>query len=178
MQNGADILAGLKQGSTHALHTIHDLFYPGLRNFANGMLGDVPAAEDIVADIFIVLWRKHRDFETLQQVKAFLYISTKNACINCVKKSQRDVAMKEGFSKYLSTEYEEFALNEMIRVEVIQRIHAAIEHLPTQCRRVFKLCYVDGLSNAEVAARCRISINTVKNHKVKALGLLRGLCNR
>jgi DNA-directed RNA polymerase specialized sigma24 family protein len=32
---------------------------------------------------------------------------------------------------------------------------------------------VEGLTNSEVAERFAISINTVKNHKVKALGLLR-----
>jgi RNA polymerase sigma-70 factor (ECF subfamily) len=173
MQNSADILSELKQGSTQALHAIHDLYYPGLRNFANGLLGDIPAAEDVVTEIFIVLWKKHKDFETLQQVKAFLYISTRNACINHAKKSQRDLAMKAGFSNYLSSDYQEFALNEMIRAEVLQQIHEAIEALPAQCRKVFKMCYVDGMSNAEVAERCNISINTVKNHKVKALQLLR-----
>jgi RNA polymerase sigma-70 factor (ECF subfamily) len=173
MQNGADILAELKKGSTQALHTLHDLYYPGLRSFASHLLGDAPAAEDVVADVFIVLWKKQKDFSTLQQVKAFLYISTRNACINHVKKAQRDVAMKEGFSNYLSADYEEFALNEMIRMEVLQQIREAIEHLPAQCRKVFKMCYVEGLSNAEVAELCQISVNTVKNHKVKALSLLR-----
>jgi RNA polymerase sigma-70 factor (ECF subfamily) len=61
----------------------------------------------------------------------------------------------------------------MIKAEVLQQIYEAIEALPSQCKKVFKLCYVEGLSNSEVAAQFSISINTVKNHKVKALGLLR-----
>ena len=173
IQNAAEIVASLKKGSTRALHDIHDLYYPALRNFAASLLGDTSTAEDVVAEIFVTLWRKHEDFETLQNIKAFLYISTRNACINYLKKMQRDSAMKSRLTDYLSLDHAEFALNEMIRAEVLQQIYQAIEALPTQCRKVFKLCYVEGLSNSEVAEHFSISINTVKNHKVKALGLLR-----
>ena len=173
IQNAAEIVASLKKGSTRALHDIHDLYYPALRNFAASLLGDASTAEDVVAEIFVTLWRKHEDFESLQNIKAFLYISTRNACINYLKKMQRDSAMKSRLTDYLSLDHAEFALNEMIRAEVLQQIYQAIEALPTQCRKVFKLCYVEGLSNSEVAEHFSISINTVKNHKVKALGLLR-----
>ncbi|HWK03857.1 MAG TPA: RNA polymerase sigma-70 factor [Puia sp.] len=173
IQNCVDIVPELKTGSTRALHAIHDLYYSSLRNFAGGMLGDVPAAEDIVTDVFVILWKKHQDFESLSNIKAFLYISTRNACINYVKKVQRDSLMKTGLKNYLLGDHEEFVLNEMIRTEVMQQIYAAIEALPCQCRRVVKMCYIEGLNNSEIAGKFKISVNTVKNHKVRALGLLR-----
>jgi len=173
IRNAAEIVSELKRGSTKALHAVHDLYYPALRNFAISLVLDGPAAEDIVAEVFVTLWKKHKDFETLQNIKAFVYISTRNACINHLKKLQRDVVMKSGLTNYLSLDHEEFALNEMIKAEVLQQIYEAIEALPSQCKKVFKLCYVEGLSNSEVAEQFSISINTVKNHKVKALGLLR-----
>ncbi|HVU58708.1 MAG TPA: RNA polymerase sigma-70 factor [Puia sp.] len=173
IQKAADVVSRLKNGDTKALHELHDLYYPALCHFAISLLGDTPAAEDIVTEVFVVLWKKSQDFETLQNIKAFLYISTRNACLNHIKRLQRDTAMKSGLSNYLSTERPEFALNQMIRAEVLQQIYEAIEALPSQCGKVFKLCYVEGLSNSEVAERFSISVNTVKNHKVKALGLLR-----
>lgn len=173
IQNCVDIVPELKKGSTRALHDIHNLYYSSLRNFAGGLLGDIPAAEDIVTEVFVILWKKQQDFETLQNVKAFLYISTRNACINYVKKTQRDSVLKVGFLHYLSADHEEFILNEMIRTEVMGQIYEAIEALPSQCKRVFKLCYIEGLNNSEIAREFKISVNTVKNHKVRALGLLR-----
>jgi RNA polymerase sigma-70 factor (ECF subfamily) len=173
IQNAAEIVSDLKKGSTRALHDLHDLYYPALRSFAMSLVGDGPAGEDIVAEVFVILWKKHKDFETIQNIKAFLYISTRNACINYIKKLQRDTTMKSALTEYLSADHEEFALNEMIRAEVLQQIYEAIEGLPSQCGKVFKMCYVEGLSNTEIAERFSISVNTVKNHKVKALGLLR-----
>lgn len=173
LATSVDIVPALKEGNTEALRAIHDLYYSSLRSFAGGLLGDVPAAEDIVTEVFVTLWRKQRDFDTLSNIKAFLYISTRNACINYIKKSQRDSVLKTGLSNYRSADTEEFVLNEMIRTEVMQEIYAAIEALPSQCRRVFKMSYIEGLNNSEIAGKFKISINTVKNHKVRALGLLR-----
>lgn len=173
IQNAADVVSRLKKGDTRALHELHDLYYPALCHFAISLLGDIPAAQDVVTEVFVTLWKKNLDFETLQNIKAFLYISTRNACLNYIKRLQRDSVMKSGLSNYLSSEHEEFVLNEMIRAEVLQQIYDAIEALPSRCKKAFKLCYVEGLSNSEVAERFSISVNTVKNHKVKALGLLR-----
>ena len=140
---------------------------------ADGLLGDLPVAEGIVTELFDLLWKKRQDFETLQNLKAFLYLSTRNACLNYLRKSQRDSQAKSGLRRYLDSDHEGFVLNEIIPEEVLQQIHAAVESLPYQCRQVFKMCYLEGLSNSEVAERFRLSVHTIKNHKVRAIGLLR-----
>jgi RNA polymerase sigma-70 factor (family 1) len=172
-QNGMDIADELRKGNTQALRKVHDRYYYPLCHFADGLLNDLPAAEDIVTEVFVILWKKHADFSTIQNIRAFLYISTRNACINYLKKLQRYSAMRNGLSKFLSEDYSEFALNDMIRTEEMQQVYEAIETLPSQCRRIFKMCYMEGLKNPEIAEKVNISVNTVKNHKVKALSLLR-----
>jgi RNA polymerase sigma-70 factor (family 1) len=162
-----------KNGLSHPLHEIHSTYYPALCHFATGLLDDLPAAEEIVTEIFVTLWKKRGDFETPENVKAFLYISTRNACLNYVRKVQRDSTMKSGFLHYLSSDHEGFVLNEIIREEVLHEVYTAIETLPYQCRRIFKMCYVEGMSNSEIAERSHLSVHTVKNHKVRAIGLLR-----
>lgn len=44
----------------------------------------------------------------------------------------------------------------------------AIQDLPTECGRIFKLAYVEGFSNDEIATQLSISVNTVKAQKNKA----------
>lgn len=46
-----------------------------------------------------------------------------------------------------------------------------VSELPPQCRRVFTLRKVYGLSNAEIAERLGLSISTVEKHLIKALRL-------
>jgi RNA polymerase sigma-70 factor (ECF subfamily) len=41
--------------------------------------------EDLVKDTFVKLWQTHADFDTPQNIKAFLYITTRNACLNFLR---------------------------------------------------------------------------------------------
>ena len=100
----------------------------------------------------------------------------KPSCTDAVitfKNGESHSTMRSGFLHYLSSGHEGLVLNEIIREEVLHEVYAAIEALPFQCRRVFKMCYVDGLSNPEIAERSNLSVHTVKNYKVRAIGLLR-----
>lgn len=171
--DGLDIADKLRKGNTHALQAIHCLFYPALRNFATNLLRDSQAAEDILTEVFVMLWQKHADFDSLSNIKAFLFISTRNACINYVKKQKRDSLWKDELSIYLSDDREEFVLNEMIRAEILQQIYEEVESLPAQCRMIFKMSFMEGFTNPQIAEKLNISLSTVKNHKVKALYLLR-----
>ena len=83
-----DIIEKLKQGDPDAYASFFNTYYNPLCYFAAQLVRDKPAAEDIVKDTFIKLWQKHRDFETPQNVKAFLYITVRNASLNFLRHMQ------------------------------------------------------------------------------------------
>jgi RNA polymerase sigma-70 factor (family 1) len=167
-----DPFDGFKQGDSRALQAIFKLFYPPLCLFAERMLRDRPAAEDIVGDTFVKLWKRHADFENLQNVKAFVYITTRNACLNALKQMQREQLSKKQLA-YLSGDKETFILNEIVRNEVLQEINREIEKLPGQCRKIFKMSLFEGRKNQEIADLLHISVHTVKNQKARAIQLLK-----
>jgi RNA polymerase sigma factor (sigma-70 family) len=55
--------------------------------------------------------------------------------------------------------------------EELEELRAAIERLPTQCRAVFVLRKVEGLSQAETAARLRLSQSTVEKYVARGMRL-------
>ena len=63
--------------------------------------------------------------------------------------------------------------NELIEIEMLQKVYEAVESLPPKCREVFKMLYVEGLSYKDVSARLDLSVQTVRNHKSYAVNLLR-----
>ncbi len=162
----------LKRGNSQAMISFFELYYAPLCYFAERLVHNRPAAEDIVEDSFMKLWKKHSDFESIQNIKAFLYITTRNACLNYVKQVQRDSASKKEIA-YLSAGKEDFVLNAMIRSEVLREIYQAIEKLPAQSKKVFKMSVLDNMKNQEIAAELSVSIHTVKNQKMRAMQLLR-----
>ena len=161
-----------KKGDPRALQVIFRQFYAPLCLFAERMLHDRPAAEDIVGDTFVKLWNRHTDFENLQNVKAFLYITTRNASLNLLKQMQRESLSKKQLA-YVLGDKEGFVLNEIIRNEVLLEIYREIENLPEQCQRIFKMSYFEGKKNQEIASILDISVHTVKNQKARAIQLLR-----
>ncbi len=92
-----DIIEKLKQGDSEAYASFFNTFYAPLCYFATQLVRDKPAAEDIVKDTFIKLWQKHTDFESPQNVKAFLYITVRNASLNFL----RHLAVRESTQKEL-----------------------------------------------------------------------------
>jgi len=51
----------------------------------------------------------------------------------------------------------------------LEALQAAIIALPPKCRTVFLLSRIEGLSNAEVAERCGVSVKMVEKHLAKAI---------
>jgi RNA polymerase sigma-70 factor (family 1) len=168
-----DIIIEFQKGDPHAFTIFFQLHYRPLCYFASQLVGDQQDAEDIVKDTYVKLWQKHTDFATPQNIKAFLYITTRNACLNFL----RHLQVKESSRKellYLEEEKgQELVINQMIRAELMQEIYGEIEKLPEKRRMVFKLAYLEGMKNDEIAQQMNISIHTVKEHKGKALQFLR-----
>ncbi|MCS3798818.1 RNA polymerase sigma-70 factor [Niastella sp. OAS944] len=167
-----DIIVSLKNGDPEALQTLLKHYYSALCLFAERLVGNSAAAEDIVGESFVKLWKKRTDFENHQNLKAFMYITIRNACLNYIKQAKRDSLSKKQHA-YLTGEKEEFVLNEMIRAEVLKEIMDAINNLPEQCRKVLKLGYLEGKKNQEIAAELNISVHTVKNQKARGIQLLK-----
>lgn len=166
-------ITGFKKGNTDSFSYYYQLFYTPLRYFAEQMTGEQAAAADIVADIFIKLWQKHTHFNTEPNIKAFLYISTKNACLDfqkhlrLIKRSQKIIANNT------AQQEEEVAHDHLIRTELYWHIYNAIEQLPSGCRSIFKMSYFDEMKNQEIADKLHLSVKTVKNQKARAILLLR-----
>jgi RNA polymerase sigma-70 factor (family 1) len=171
-ENFSDPCDDFKNGDPNSLNALFRMYYAPLCLFAERMIKDRPAAEDIVGEAFVKLWHRHRDFENQQNIKGFLYITTRNACLNMLKQMQRESLSKKQLA-YLSADKEGFILNDMIRNEVLAQISSEIENLPEQCKKIFKMSYFEGRKNQEIAEILDISVHTVKNQKARAIQLLK-----
>lgn len=169
---GDDIIAEFRKGNTQSLNSIFNLFYAPLCFFAEKLIMNKEEAEDIVGETFIKLWARHMDFESLSKVKAFLYISTKNTCLNYIRQSARDTKQHADLVYFL-TESEDHMLNSLIRTETLHQLYVAIKGLPAQCSKIAYLSFVEGMRNQEIADKLGLSINTVKNQKSRAIELLK-----
>jgi RNA polymerase sigma-70 factor (ECF subfamily) len=162
-------IAAFQNGDMGAFNHVFNFFYKRVCFFAAGIVNE-NCVEDIVQDAFVKLWERRDSFTNLNSIKAFLYLTTKNSCINSYK-HQKVV------DKFESTQIETIEhsniIHQLIEAEVLDEVQRAVEQLPPGYRKVVYLSYFEGLSNQETADYLQVSINTVKTQKVRSLRILR-----
>jgi RNA polymerase sigma-70 factor (ECF subfamily) len=159
--------------SVDAFGRLFKKHYRELVLFAKKFTQDRLAAEDIVTDIFGKLWQRQLHFDTEHAARAFLFISTRNACINHVQRAAFQAQVRDQLLETSSTAVEDFVLNEMIRAEVMQQLMGCVDQLPTQCRKIMRMIFVQGYSCRQIAKKLQLSINTVRNQKARGIHLIR-----
>ncbi len=146
--------------------------YNGLVYFACNILGDRDDAEDIVQDAFVKYWNCKDEVETdIAAKKSYLYSTVKNSCLNFLR--HKTVAKKYEDQLADTLIDDKIVINAIIRAEVLSEIHNAIESLPSACRQISKMSFLEEKKNQEIADELGLSINTVKTQKQRAMHLLR-----
>lgn len=157
------MISKFRSGNISAFNSIFKKLYPSICSFANKYLKDKQGAEDISQEVFIELWKQREKFESIEQVKAFLYLSAKNKCLNVLKHvNVKDKHIQETMA--ISGEEDESFEEYVIKTEVNAFINEVIESLPPQRRKIIILS-MNGLKNNEIAEELGISVNTVKLQK-------------
>ncbi|HEY8967608.1 MAG TPA: RNA polymerase sigma-70 factor, partial [Puia sp.] len=157
-----------------------NLCAPSIYYFAKKFVGSREVAEDITADAFIKLYRLRANFNSLTNIKAFLHITVRNACLNYLRDMKwREQKKRELLYMLTSADEVDRFPEEEYRAELLQRLYEEIEKLPKKCKQVFKLAYLEGLKNEEIARLLKINTQSVKNQKARALKVLRlALCGK
>lgn len=151
---------------------IYDEYYQRLCFYAAKYVHDHEEAKDIVQEIFVKLWEKELDFENKYALSAYLYPAVYHFCVN---RLHLDEIHKQHHQKILygsEISDESHYLNDRIEDEVLWDVFKAIESLPSECQKVFRLSYEEGKSIEEVAQILNISIHTVKSQRARAKKLL------
>jgi RNA polymerase sigma-70 factor (ECF subfamily) len=162
----------LKQQKIPEFEKVFDLFNPSLCFFARRLVNDGAIAQDIVTDIFVKLWQKQADFKTVYSVKAFLYISTRNACLNHNQQVKYQMRIRETIRQQ-SNDIDMGVMNEAIHAEVLRHVYAIVNDLPDKCKEVMLLSYTKGLDCHEIARQMQLSVHTVRNQKSRGVHLIK-----
>jgi RNA polymerase sigma-70 factor (ECF subfamily) len=125
-------------------------------------------AADLVQEAFVKLWENRQNFSSLLTIRSYLYTIVRNSGINYL----RYVKMKAEKLEERGEETETSAVELIIRQEVERQLLEMIQELTPECRRVVNLLS-EGKSYKEVGELLHISANTVKNHRVRAVKILR-----
>lgn len=151
---------------------IYVSYFSRMRRFAREYVLFDEDAENIVQDVFLLLWEKKDVLKVQVSLMSYLFSLVKNRCLDYL----RHQVVAEEFKQELSVKLS--ALEHLDQTfgseEEIERIvKRAIDNLPERCREIFIKNRIEGKKYREIADELQLSVNTVENQMAIALKKLR-----
>jgi RNA polymerase sigma-70 factor (ECF subfamily) len=162
-----NLIQGLKAGDPESYEVLVSDYGDRLRRFAARMAGP-DAAEDLVQDVFLRVYRSIHAFDPAGSLAAWIFTIANNLCVDHLRKrppAKRVRRPEPGPSDAAAGREERAALL------------AAVASLPETQKRVFLLREEAGLSFREIADLLRCPLGTALGRMHSALGALRKALN-
>ena len=167
-----DIAAALRNGDETIFEEVFRSYYPALCRYARSILNEPEAAEEAVQQTFIAVWEKRENIHFSVSLKAYLYRAVHNRCLNEIEKQK--VRREYAADHMQQPETAAMPADAPQRQKELQTlIREAIDRLPEQCGKIFRLSRFEEMKYAEIAEHLGISVKTVENQMGKALRLMR-----
>ena len=144
-----------------AYKALYSLLCRRLIHFSASIVYSYHLAEEIVSDVFVMLWQKRRQLQHVNNPMVYLYVSTRNLSLNSLQqqKKHRHFSLDALDTNALGVTPD--AEHNLISAEVSLKIEEAIRSLPVRCQLIFRLIKLDGLKYKDVATLLEISPKTV-----------------
>lgn len=174
-------LEAIRKGSRQAFDSFCRRHYGSMLSYGCLFLPREPV-EDIIQDILLNLWINRTKIikDGCTTLDPYLFKSVYHRCMNFFRHEKSEAAYRD-YSKIRYASIMNSFLDpdnnptivQIFSSELHTRFEEAIDSLPPKCREVFRLCYIDGLSEKEVADRLGLALKTVENHVHNALTRLK-----
>lgn len=163
------LLERIARGEQNAMAVVFSRYSKVVYSVSLRVLRDTGAAEDVLQDIFMQIWRKPGAFlATRGSLGSWLAVVARNRAIDVLRRRKplndiNDIVLASSFN--LAQESE--------RTLLTQRARGIMQTLPEPQRHVLELAYFEGLTHTEIAERTGDPLGTVKTRIRSALLALR-----
>ncbi|OFY38392.1 MAG: hypothetical protein A2X18_02675 [Bacteroidetes bacterium GWF2_40_14] len=153
-------------------------YYPKIQHVAYSYLFDMESAKGVAQEVFLKLWDKREIIDPEKGVYGYLLITTKNLCINILKRRVTEKKFMD-FSNYkLQAEINMLSLSnntsgKLIEKEISTLLDNAIKVMPDKVRSTFILSRSGKLKQKEIADLQGVSLRTVETRLKTAMEILK-----
>lgn len=166
-----ELLQRLASGDSNAFTSLYKQHYQRIYYFAKSFLPDKEDAEDITADTFIKLWNHRDKFNSINSLRSFLHVTTRNSCYDFLRhlkvKSEKQAELIKEMDILYSPEFQQ------TKDELLKLVQKEVTNLSAKMRQIFYLSYQEGLTPAEIAESLKLSVQTISNQKTSLIKILR-----
>ena len=168
-EDDSSLLALVQSGNEQAMASLFDRYSKLVYSVALRVLRDPAAAEDVLQEVFMQIWRNPGSFTAARgSLGGWLAIVARNRSIDTLRRKRPtvdvdDVPLASSFN--LADEAE--------RDSLMERARGVIQLLPSEQRKTLEMAFFDGLTHSEIAEMTGDPLGTVKTRIRSALLTLR-----
>jgi len=163
------LVARIRAGDQTAMAELYDRYGKVVYAVALRVLQDTGAAEDVLQDIFLQLWRNPDSFDASRgTLAAWLAVIARHRAIDRLRKRRPEVDVEEcviAGGPDLSDEAE--------RSLVIEKVRSVLAEMNPDQRHALELAYFQGLTHTEIAEKTGEPLGTIKTRIRSGLQQLR-----
>lgn len=162
----------IRKGDQEAFEQLFLEYYEPLCKFAWRYTSSIHVSEELVQDIFLIVWESRKTLDPKKNIKSFLFQSVRNKALNYINHEE----LARNYNKEIewlnpSPARQTHKLDD--NSEFVRAVRKAIEGLPEGAQNVYRLSRKEGLTYQEIAEVLDISQKTVESQMSRALKLLR-----
>jgi len=163
------LLNDLKNGKKTAYEQVFKKYYKSLSLKAYMMLEDEMEAEDLIQNLFISMWQKSHYHSVNSSLKAYLFRAVHNQCLMALRTRKVIQQKMDEYTERINLE-KDIEQSEQTGSE--NTINLALNELPAQRQKAFKLVYTENKKYQDAANEMRLSVNSIKTHLKLAVKML------
>ncbi len=165
-----EIMKKVASYDSKALEALYNRYSTILYTLIKTIVSDAVLAEEVLSDVFVIIWRKvnHFDFEK-GNVYTWLITLARNKAVDTVRTKRTGVETQPYSDEYenkfilpvLKTDGKALELKDALEKTI--KMQQSMEELTDAQQYVIHLAYFEGLTESEIAAKLNIPVSTVKS---------------
>jgi RNA polymerase sigma-70 factor (ECF subfamily) len=160
------LIARIRAGDESAMSELYDGYSGIVYGVALRVLGDTTAAEDVLQEVFLQLWRNPQAFNADRgRLAPWLAVIARNRAIDLLRKRPFEDDISElPIATKVSLE------DESARRLAVEKVRSVLAGLPQEQRKSLEMAFFEGMTHSEIAGKTGEPLGTVKT-RIRA-GLL------
>ena len=152
------LVSAMRLGSEDALAQLYDRYSPVVYSVALRVLGDTGAAEDLVQEVFLQLWRNPGLFDSSRgNLGPWLAVIARNRAIDVLRKRRPETDITD-----VVVSVERDMAGEADRTRMMEKVRGLLGTMPSLQRSALEMAYFEGLSHTEISAKTGEPLGTIK----------------
>lgn len=173
MINDLLLLRKIKEGDIGTFEYVFRQNYSPLLYYAVSITGRMDVAEEILQELFYVLWRDREKLQILRSIKGYLYGAVRNRSLQYlehrrIRENYIESHLVQGTSDNPPDPQDELEFKELEEIVV-----KTMEKMPERRLMIFKMHRFESRKYIEIADLLSLSVKTVEAEISKALKTLR-----